>query len=294
MSNYYSKYLKYKYKYQELKQQLGGNPELNKLYSDSLAKCIEYVERKRTEGKKIMLIINANPSNQSKFIIPPNHVTVYLQQRISPDSNDLVTFSRSKTESFDSYPVFFGDIANLTDPKFDVIIFNKDTCGLIKFNNKSLTNLFNLTFDNQSVIVLDREKIQLLPSSNSVSILPKIEAESIFRMITISADLPVYTYTIDPRLIINRLKTWFNTYLPGKLNYVENALEANNKFIKLCDFNMLLKNQITSGTKNTVIFYNNNLFYKDNSVISASFQSNLQARGIITNYLYMYFVNTKK
>ena len=96
MSDYYSKYLKYKNKYFELKEQLGGNPELIKFYTDSLAKAIDYIERQRSLGLKIMLIIDAITAEQSKFIIPPNHVPVYLQQRRYADPLDLISFIKAK------------------------------------------------------------------------------------------------------------------------------------------------------------------------------------------------------
>ncbi len=295
MTDYYSKYLKYKNKYFELREQLGGNPELIKLYDDSLAKAIEYVKRQRTRGLKIMLIIDAIPTEQSNFNIPSNHVPVYLQQRKYREPDDIRIFSRAKTESFDTYPVFFGDITTLTEPKFDIIIFNKNKCGKIsEFNASTLSNLFKLTFDNQSIIVLDRENLEKFSGPGSVAVLNNQIATTIFDNTTLSTNLPVYTYSINSRNIIDKLKAWFNKYLPGKLNYVESALGSNGKFIEPCDFNVQLQNQITTGTINTVIFYNNNLFYKNNAIGTTSFQLGLQQRGISANYLFMYFVNTKK
>lgn len=295
MPDYYSKYLKYKNKYFQLRQQLGGNPELIKLYDNSLAKAIEYIDRQRTGGLKIMLIIDAIPIYQNKFIIPPNHVPVYLQQRKYPDLIDLISFIKAKNESFDTYPVFFGDITKLTNPKFDIIIFNKNICGQIsEFTGSTLSNLFNLTYDDQSIIVLDRENLLKFSGPGSVSILSNLTATTLFDNTPLTSNLPVYTYSINPRNIINKLKKWFDKYLPGKLNYVESALKTNGKFIEPCLFNAGLQDQITNGTKNTVIFYNNNLFYKDNSIVTTGFQHNLSIQGFSTNYLYLYFINTKK
>jgi hypothetical protein len=295
MSDYYSKYLKYKNKYFQLREQLGGNPELIKLYDDSLAKAIDYIDRQRAMGLKIMLIIDAIPSEQNNFNIPPNHVPVYLQQRRYTDSDDIRNFPRAKIESFGEYPVFFGNITKLTDPKFDIIIFNKNKCGKIsEFTESTLSNLFALTYDNQSIIILDRENIEKFSGPGSVTVLNNQIATGMFEGITLTTNLPVYTYSINPKNIINKLKAWFNKYLPGKLNYIESALGTNGKFIEPCVFNVQLVEQITNGTTNTVIFYNNNLFYKDNSIVSTNFQRDLLTKGINANNLYMYFVNTKK
>ncbi len=304
MSEYYSKYLKYKNKYLQLKTQVGGaNPELDKFYADSKSKAIDYVQRQRTLGKKIMLIINSIPSEQSKYIIPTDHVPVYLQHRRDPEPSDLRNFPRAKTESFDTYPVFFGNIGTINDPnlKFNIIIFGKNKCGLIsEFNSTTLTNLFNLTFDNQSILVLDRENpLKAFGDSSTYNILPDFNANSLFLLKTITSNLPYYTYSIDPKNIIDKLTAWFNRYLPGKLNYDSKALgqNVNNKvptFIEPCYFNVMLQEEISNATTNTVIFYNNNLFYSNNSIETPGFQQNLQARGVRGNYLYMYFVNTKK
>ena len=233
MLDYYSKYLKYKNKYFQLRKQLGGNPELIKLYDDSLAKAIDYVQTQRTGGLKIMLIIDAIPLEQNNFNIPPNHVPVYLQQRRYTDSDDIRNFPRAKTESFSEYPVFFGDITTLTDPKFNIIIFNKNKCGKISgFTESTLSNLFNLTYDDQSIIVLDRENLEKFSGPGSVAILSNPIATGMFDGTTLTKNLPFYTFSVNPRNIINKLKSWFNEYLPGKLNYVESALGTNNKFIR--------------------------------------------------------------
>jgi hypothetical protein len=142
--------------------------------------------------------------------------------------------------------------------------------------------------------VLDRENLEKFSGPGSVAVLNNQIATTIFDNTTLSTNLPVYTYSINSRNIINKLKAWFNKYLSGKLNYVESALGSNGKFIEPRDFNVQLQNQITTGTINTVIFYNNNIFYKDNAIGTTSFQLGLQQRGISANYLFMYFVNTKK
>lgn len=117
----------------------------------------EYVDTNREKGNKIMLIVGANPDEKNHFIIPEKYVPVYV------DINDTYSKQHNKFENepFDNHPFIICNIIELHKYeyiKYDLIIFDMRVCKFIDFNLITLTNLFKITYDNTSLIIIDPEK----------------------------------------------------------------------------------------------------------------------------------------
>jgi hypothetical protein len=330
MDNNYLKYLKYKNKYLELKNQVGGilteeelsNIEeqiiLNKSYqnrtedinninefytlkvkTDNEKQFKSYIDENRKIGKKIMLIVGAVPEQHEKFIIPKNYVPVYIENdfifqyyngTLVPSSIRINLVSNIKANTFDKYPLIIHDIFSKEfkdiGVRFDLIIFDTAVCKFISFNYNYLMTLFNLTFDNSSLIVMDNNtELYLNPVYSKIK---SIE----FKNKTNETELmDKYNNYIHPLLIINKLNSWFKKYFGEKINinvstYLDNKdikddeIENDvpyNKFINLCKFYINLIKMSSNNLKTTLLYYDKNIFIND-----------------LTLNVYLYFTNTKK
>lgn len=116
-----------------------------------------YIESNRGNGHKIMLIVGAIPEQQSKFVIPPNYMPVYIE-----NDPQIKTYGRdankgiSANTDFNSYPLIIGHAPDdLPKRTFDLVIFDN---SVIKFNplTKSLIDEYrSLLHNKDSLLVLD-------------------------------------------------------------------------------------------------------------------------------------------
>lgn len=316
--NYKEKFIKYKNKYKKLKNQYGGKlltkeeidniksqiinyetnskyptlENLNKFYDQELKqiqnqRIIDYVISQRTQGKKLMLIIGAIPTQKDNYIIPPNFVPIYLEKVFdnswynkSSTNNHKFIIKEILTKSFDEFPIIFYDI--LSDElggyiellelniRFNLIIFDRSVLKYLDLTDDKINNLFRLTFDNKSLIVIE--------GFNSGEQISKEEFLEFYS----NYYLPRCPISILQSEKIKFISEWFKLYF----NNINIRTETYNKnqninFNNECAFNFILENTITNNNnKNTtLLFYNQNIFYtnKDNS----------------DKYLYLYLVKTK-
>jgi hypothetical protein len=110
-----------------------------------------------------MLIVGAIPEQQSKFVIPPNYMPVYIEndpqiKTYGRDANKGISANTgvSVDKDFDSYPLVIGHAPDdLPKHSFDLVIFDN---SVIKFNplNKILVDEYRSLLRNKdSLLVLD-------------------------------------------------------------------------------------------------------------------------------------------
>jgi hypothetical protein len=251
-------------------------------------RLIEYVKNQRTQGKKLMLIVGSIPTQKDNFVIPPNFVPIYLEKIFSDSwynkslSNNLKFIIKEiLTKSFDEFPIIFFDI--LSDELdelgefaklnigFDLIIFDISVFTYLDLTSKNIINLFRLTFDDKSLIVIEG-----FNSGEQIS-------EEIFLTTYDNKYLPRCPISMLQSEKIKMISGWFNINFNNNIDISTKTYYKNQDIIfnNECVFNFILDNTITnSNNKNTtLLFYNQNIFYtsKDNN----------------NKYLYLYLVNTK-
>ncbi len=315
--NYKEKYFKYKSKYNKFKNQYGGlltkdeidnikyqiinyepknqYPEskiLNEFYEQELKelqneRVIEYVKKQRGNGKKIMLIVGAIPTQKDRFVIPDNFVPIFTEIifGITWYSGAKFIHKEILTKSFEECPIIFYDILSpeLVELNigFDLITFDKSVCKNLDLTSEKLTNLFKLTYDNKSLIVIEGFGPPGLKYSNYFS--------------KIDDNFPRCPVNISQSHKIKIFLDWFNLYLNNiNINtetYYFNSLKDKNfninaNFVNECTFNFILENTITNKNINTtsLLLYNQDIFLKKKKYYSDENDNKL---------FYLYFVNTK-
>jgi len=286
---FYKKYYKYKNKYNQLKN-IGGSLVISKsnptkvsenlfiLNHDEKLKTMvpEYIERKRSEKFKIMLIVGSIPEQIDKFIIPPEYIPIFCEENYSfsnyPAHKSSI-FTNLETKTFDDYPLIVCDVFSLgtTYPniKFDLIIFDKGVCIHLKLNRDTLLILFDLTFDNNSLIIIDN-------ISNMTSFSPHEPLSSHEPLIDLGSDLPFIKYfrksisdVLDFDSVINTtiLNLWFKNNFDAKLSFnflllsvLKSQSQVNTIFTKI---NKLLNNP-QNKNKVLVFYVEMNLYFREN------------------------------
>ena len=272
-------------KYPDLKK-------LNQFYEQELKqiqnqRLIEYIRIQRSQGKKIMLIVGENPKWDSSYVIPPNFVPIYLEKIFGNTWNNKSLNYNFKfinkeilTKSFDEFPIIFFDIFSdelggyielfELNIRFNSIIFNGSVFKYLDLTDDKINNLFRLTFDNKSLIVIE--------GFNSGEQISKEEFLQFYN----NYNLPRCPISMLQSEKIKIISEWFkryfnNIHISTETYYKNQNINFNNE----CAFNFILENTITNNNnKNTtLLFYNQNIFYpnKDNS----------------DKYLYLYLVKTK-
>jgi hypothetical protein len=303
--NNYKKYLKYKNKYIQLKNQIGGilteqelsnietqinnNVDINetnlyffyvqKLKQKKIDELKAYVSKNRKIGMKIMLIVGAIPSQQEKFNIPKNFVPVYiekdfkfehyngqdLKENFKSIRKNMLTKSDSESNSFDKYPLILGDIFSEEFKNIDV------KYDLIIFDD-DVCKFIDFNKDNLTSLfnlTVDNSSIVSIDGydryDNTISILE-------FNKKILDKNMQKYNNNIPVDNIIKILCYWIIFILD--INDIKNNDTYDNK----CQFLLsLYKKVIDPNPKLTVLFYNKNIYQTNSS-----------------SNLYLYFVNTNR
>jgi hypothetical protein len=174
-----SKYLKYKIKYLNLKENSGGgdnristgvviadntnNTATNNTATTDTAtdKTDKYDQAKKylnDKTKKNMLIVGANPDQQDKFNIPEDYKPFYIETDfLGSSSNETMVKENYKNKSFDEYPLLLCDIRDIAkhfpDIKFDIIIFDNGVCSHLKIDVLFIEYLINIKKEDGIIIL---------------------------------------------------------------------------------------------------------------------------------------------
>jgi hypothetical protein len=248
------------------------------MYLSKINETITYISLQRTNGKKIMLIVGSIPEQIDKFKIPDNYVYVFCQDDFSlPGYRDnnfdkLVSMSKYNllTKTFVEYPIIYSyDIFGLKDfhKMFDLIIFDVGTVHWLSLDKNKLTNIFNYTFDNSSIIVIDNL------SGFSVKRKP-------YDIMIEHNRFPSYYYDTSIFTIICELFIWFkhnfnnDSFMIDYDNY--NTPVHDNVLQDQLNTNYNTNDNTDDNNKLNVYLYNKHLYYNQKETTT-----------------FIYFTNTK-
>ncbi len=168
---YYNKYIKYKKKYIDLANKVGGsNPEeLKKLYRHNRDEYMEIMlENKKSQineyissPEKKMLIVGAEPTQYKKFIIPEGFKPIFIEKDFNSSvSNSIKIIERYQTELLKDFPFLLLPIEIVSEKmpglKFDLIIFDGGVCYWLDIHKPFINYLISLKKDD-GVIVFDNK-----------------------------------------------------------------------------------------------------------------------------------------
>jgi len=235
-----------------------------------------------------MLIVGAIPTQIDRFVIPNNFVPIFIERIFGITWYKKTPFIHKEilTKSFEECPIIFYDILSpeLVELNigFDLITFDKSVCKFLDLTSEKLINLFKLTFDNKSLIVIEGFGT---PGINYNDYLSKINDE-----------IPRCPVNISQSHKIKIFLDWFNLYFNNNINintetYYYNSLTDKNlninaNFVNECTFNFILENTITNKNINStsLLLYNQDIFLTNKNFYGNETDNKL---------LYLYFVNTK-
>ena len=159
-----SKYLKYKIKYLNLKENSGGDNRISTgvvIADNTTDKTDKYDQAKKylnDKTKKNMLIVGANPDQKDKFNIPEDCKPFYIETDfLGSISNETMVKENYKNKSFDEYPLLLCDIRDIgkhfPDIKFDIIIFDNGVCHHLKIDVLFIEYLINIKKEDGIIIL---------------------------------------------------------------------------------------------------------------------------------------------
>jgi hypothetical protein len=129
--------------------------------------AVEYIVQARREGNKIMLIVGAVPHQSSKFRIPDGYVPLYCQESLqfdgylySEEENKHRAIEAVFTQPIAQYPLLIANPFYVPQFKsqFDLIVFDTGTVFHMHLDDKKLLHIFQFTYDQRSVVVLDNKR----------------------------------------------------------------------------------------------------------------------------------------
>jgi hypothetical protein len=164
--------------------------------------------------------------------------------------------------------------------KFDLIVFDKEVCKYIHFTKENLIKLFDLTFDNSSIIVIDPDSNKatqtqrdLIRINNEFDKLKKLTFEYI--------QIPKFNRSLyspeNNNIIIHIIVQWFRLAFGSNINSFDMMFSYNN----FSEINEMVDDH-KQDENTTVIFNNFNVYHST---------TNPYNRG--NPEIYLYFFNTK-
>lgn len=217
---------------------------------------LEYINKFRSMDKKIMLINGAIATEKDKFNIPLDCTAVFNQTDItlknytSMSENEKYNIWIKYLKQFIKFPTLFIDVLNDNrfHNMFDFIIFNNETCYKLELNKSKLMNMFNYTFNDKSIIVLDNQNPNEIcdKTTNIITYNDKDSSDNVRMPLYCHNNQHIETFTDEQEKnkYINKLKNtikiemtkWFFQHFKDKYiltNIASNMKQLDNKHIKI-------------------------------------------------------------